>query len=69
MRRATSSARSSPPASFERFFEELVDLGGVTQVEPHTLAELCVRYELEMDPSSIPGLLERFGLQLPGVPL
>src|SRR5438874_10029069 len=38
------------PAGFERFFDELVDLGGVTQAEPQTLAELCARYELEMDP-------------------
>src|SRR3984893_5274274 len=48
------------PAGFERFFEELVDLGGVTQAQPETLAELCARYELEMDPESVPGLLERF---------
>jgi quercetin dioxygenase-like cupin family protein len=54
------------PAGFERFFEELVDLGGVTQADPQTLLELCVRYELEMDPESVPGLLERFELQFPG---
>jgi mannose-6-phosphate isomerase-like protein (cupin superfamily) len=57
------------PAGFERFFEELVDLGGVTQAEPQTLAELCGRYEFEMDPSSVPGLVERFGLQFPGEPI
>jgi hypothetical protein len=44
------------PAGFERFFGELV--GGVTQAEPHTLAELCARYELEMDPESVPGLVD-----------
>src|SRR5919197_162716 len=38
------------PAGFERFFDELVDLGGVTRAEPHTLADLCARYELEMNP-------------------
>ncbi len=54
------------PAGFERFFGELVDLGGVTQVEPQTLADLCARYELEMDPDSVPGLLERFELRFPG---
>src|SRR5947209_12486418 len=37
------------PAGFERFFSQLVDLGGVTQVEPQTIAELCARYGLEMD--------------------
>jgi quercetin dioxygenase-like cupin family protein len=54
------------PAGFEHFFEELVDLGGVTQADPRTLGELCARYELEMDPGSVPGLLERFELQFPG---
>jgi quercetin dioxygenase-like cupin family protein len=57
------------PAGFERFFGELVDLGGVTQAEPQTLAELCARYELEMDPDSVPGLIERFELQFPGEPI
>jgi quercetin dioxygenase-like cupin family protein len=54
------------PAGFERFFAELVDMGGVTRAEPAALAELCARYELEMDPDSIPGLVERFGLRFPG---
>jgi quercetin dioxygenase-like cupin family protein len=57
------------PAGFERFFEELVDLGGVTRAEPHTLADLCARYELEMDPDSVPGLVERFELRFPGEPI
>jgi quercetin dioxygenase-like cupin family protein len=50
------------PAGFERFFEELVDLGGVTQADPQVLGELCQRYGLEMDPDSLPVLLERFDL-------
>jgi quercetin dioxygenase-like cupin family protein len=57
------------PAGFERFFDELVDLGGVTQTAPEKLAELCGRYELEMNPDSVPGLLERFDLRFPGEPL
>ncbi len=57
------------PAGFERFFEELVDLGGVTQVAPEVLGELCAKYQLEMDPDSIPGLVERFGLRFPGEPI
>ena len=56
------------PAGFERFFDELVDLGGVAQAEPSVLGELCARYDLEMDPGSLPGLLERFGLRI-GEPL
>jgi mannose-6-phosphate isomerase-like protein (cupin superfamily) len=54
------------PAGFEQFFAALVDLGGVTQADPRTLGELCARYELEMDPDSVPGLLERFELRFPG---
>jgi quercetin dioxygenase-like cupin family protein len=53
------------PAGFERFFDELVDLGGVLGTEPQVLGELCARYELEMDPDSLPGLIERFGLRGP----
>jgi mannose-6-phosphate isomerase-like protein (cupin superfamily) len=56
------------PAGFERFFEELVDMGGVTQAPPEVLAELCGRYALDMDPDTVPGLLERFGLTM-GEPL
>ena len=43
------------PAGFEHFFEELVDLGGALEADPAELAELCARYELEMDPGSCPG--------------
>jgi quercetin dioxygenase-like cupin family protein len=57
------------PAGFERFFAELVDMGGVAQAEEQSLIELCTRYELEMDPGSVPGLVERFGLQFPAVPV
>jgi quercetin dioxygenase-like cupin family protein len=57
------------PAGFERFFAELVDLGGVTQVEPQKMMDLCARYELEMDPESVPGLVERFSLRFPGEPI
>jgi quercetin dioxygenase-like cupin family protein len=53
------------PAGFERFFDELVDLGGVTHADPQTLADLCARYEIEMDPDSIPGLVRRFDLRFP----
>jgi quercetin dioxygenase-like cupin family protein len=54
------------PAGFERFFEELVDLGGVVAADPQVLAELSERYGLEMQPDTIPGLVERFGLRAPG---
>ena len=56
------------PAGFDRFFDELVDAGGVTRAAPETLGDLCVRYGIEMDPDSIPGLVERFDLRFPGEP-
>jgi quercetin dioxygenase-like cupin family protein len=57
------------PAGFEEFFREIVSLGGVTGASPQTLASLCERYGLEMDPGSVPGLIERFDLRFPGEPL
>jgi mannose-6-phosphate isomerase-like protein (cupin superfamily) len=56
------------PAGFERFFAELVDLGGAAVAPPAALADLCARYALEMDVESVPGLIERFGLRFPGDP-
>ncbi len=57
------------PAGFEQFFSELVDLGGVAQADPGVLGALCERYALEMDPASVPALLERFGVRFPGEPI
>ena len=57
------------PAGFERFFAELVDLGGVGSADPAVLGALCERYALEMDPSTVPDLVQRFGLRFPGEPL
>ena len=56
------------PAGFERFFQELSDLGGSLAADPADLARLSERYGLEMRPETVPGLLERFGLRL-GSPL
>ena len=57
------------PAGFERFFAELVDLGGVGQADPQAFSDLRLRYGLEMEPDSVPELIERFGLVFPGEPL
>ena len=57
------------PAGFERFFAELVDLGGVAMADPEQLGELCQRFALEMDPRSVPDLIERFGVRFPAEPL
>ena len=52
------------PAGFEHFFRELVEMGGVAQASPEEMAALCGRYELDMQPESVPGLLERFDLRM-----
>jgi mannose-6-phosphate isomerase-like protein (cupin superfamily) len=56
------------PAGFERFFRELVDLGGIAEATPEQFAELTQRYGLEVQPDTIPELLDRFGLRM-GEPL
>ena len=52
------------PAGFERFFAELVAMGGVLQAAPEDVAALCDRYALDMQPETVPGLLERFDLKI-----
>jgi mannose-6-phosphate isomerase-like protein (cupin superfamily) len=57
------------PAGFERFFAELADLNEGGPADPEVMGELCARYELEMQPDSVPGLIERFGVKFPGDPI
>ena len=52
------------PAGFERYFAELVALGGSRVASPQALKSLGERYSLEVDPQSIPDLLARFQLRL-----
>jgi len=52
------------PAGFEDFFRELSDMGGAITADPEALAGLNARYGLEMQPETVPELLERFGLQI-----
>ena len=52
----------------ERYFAELVALGGSRAAPPDALRALSQRYSLEVDFQSIPGLLERFRLRI-GEPL
>ncbi len=56
------------PAGFERFFRELSDMGGVMGAGEDALAELNDRYGLEMQPETVPDLVQRFGLRV-GEPL
>jgi hypothetical protein len=44
-------------------------MGGSGQASPQALLELAARFKLEVDPTSIPGLIERFSLRFPGEPL
>jgi len=56
------------PAGFEDFFRELDGLGGAIKAAPEDLAALNERYGLDMQPETVPELLERFGLVI-GEPL
>ncbi len=51
------------PGGFERYFEELVDLGA--RPTPEAVEEIAARYGLEFDMASIPPLCERHGLRFP----
>ena len=53
------------PAGFERVFDELVDMGGALRADPADFGGLAERYGLEIQPETIPGLLERFDLRMP----
>jgi mannose-6-phosphate isomerase-like protein (cupin superfamily) len=57
------------PAGFERFFEELVDMGGVANADPEALVEIAGRYGHHFQLDSVPELVERFGLVFPGEPV
>ena len=52
------------PAGFERYFEELLELPAVLPRDERVvrIAAIAERYGLEMDFSSIPGLLKRYEL-------
>ncbi len=53
------------PAGFEQFFRELAALFSQGPPDPAAMVALCGRYAIEMDPGSVPGLCERFGLTHP----
>ena len=56
------------PAGFERFFADLSAMGGATDPDPDAVAALSQRYGLEMQPDTVPELIERFGVRV-GEPL
>ena len=56
------------PAGFEHYFadlEPLVAAGGAPR-DLDAMLEVYARYELELEPGSIPELIERHGLAVPG---
>jgi mannose-6-phosphate isomerase-like protein (cupin superfamily) len=57
------------PAGFENYFRELGAelIGG--RPDPQRLSALYARYALDMDMSSVSGLIERFGVRFPGGPM
>jgi mannose-6-phosphate isomerase-like protein (cupin superfamily) len=58
------------PAGFENFFRELAEVYAAGEDGPDlaSFAALCERYGLEMDPTSVPGLCQRFGVTHPLAP-
>jgi mannose-6-phosphate isomerase-like protein (cupin superfamily) len=50
------------PGGFEHFFDEIVDASLAGPPDLEWLTATCARYGLEMDPGSVPGLCERFGV-------
>ena len=52
----------------EAVVRELSDLGGAMNADPDEFARLRERYALEMQPESVPELVQRFGLRV-GQPL
>jgi mannose-6-phosphate isomerase-like protein (cupin superfamily) len=57
------------PAGFEKYFAEMVGLGGSGDLDPEARRALGERYGLEVKPESIPELVKRFDLQFPGEPI
>ena len=51
------------PAGFEKYFEELIKIFEDGKPQPERIGPIAARYGLELDPSSIPSLCERFGLR------
>ncbi len=49
------------PAGFENYFREVAQAWG----KPERFAEINLRYQLDMDFGSVPGLCQRFGLTSP----
>jgi quercetin dioxygenase-like cupin family protein len=56
----------SPPG-FERYFAEIGELFSGGPPDPEKIGAIAARYQLELQPESIPRLVEEHGLRFPGV--
>ena len=56
------------PAGFENFFRELAQVYATGRPDLARFAAACTDYGIDMDPDSVPGLCERFGLLHPMAP-
>ena len=54
------------PAGFENYFRELGAELVSGPPDPQRLAALCASYALDVDMSSVPSLIQRFGVRFPG---
>jgi quercetin dioxygenase-like cupin family protein len=55
----------SPPG-FENYFREMGELVSDGPPDPETRAAIAARYQLEVDPESVPQLIEEHGLRFGG---
>jgi quercetin dioxygenase-like cupin family protein len=56
------------PAGFENFFRQLAAELAAGPPDPQRIIALSAHFKVEMDLSSVPGLVERFGVRFPGGP-
>jgi quercetin dioxygenase-like cupin family protein len=56
------------PGGFEGYFAELGEVFAGGPPDPEKIAAVAARYELEIEPESIPRLIEEHGLRAPGPP-
>jgi hypothetical protein len=56
------------PGGFENYFRELAAELSDGPPDPQRMATLCARYEIDMDMSSVAGLVERFAVRFPASP-
>jgi quercetin dioxygenase-like cupin family protein len=56
------------PAGFEKYFDELVDMGLAGPIDPAAIGALAARYGVELQFETIPQLMGEYGLSFPMPP-